>query len=54
MLNFAARIWQGPSRQQLLGPFDKVQAWMQLVAETSAPHHEEVSKLLMKASTEGF
>ena len=43
-------IIQGMSREELLGPFPKVSAWMKRVAETSAPHHADASKILMKAS----
>lgn len=41
---------QGKSRQELLEPFPRVQEWMSRVADACAPHHHDVSQVLMKAA----
>ena len=41
---------QGKSMRELLGPFPVVREWMQRVVDTTAPHHANASKLLMRAA----
>ena len=36
--------------EELVAPFAKVRDWMQNVADATRPHHQEVSKTLMKVT----
>ncbi len=44
---------QGPTLQELLEPFPKVQQWMSMVAQSTDPHWKTVSAVLHKVAQRG-
>ncbi len=44
---------QGPTLQELIEPFPKVQQWMSTVAQSTDPHWKTVSAFLHKVAQRG-